>query len=84
MFIGFNSVLYDCRIGDGAAVRFNAVVEGVEIPAGSQVPSTVRVCPQADLAVLLAAGPDATAFSEDVARTNIDLVAGYRAIRNRL
>jgi carbonic anhydrase/acetyltransferase-like protein (isoleucine patch superfamily) len=84
VFIGFNSVLYDCVIGDRAVVRYNSVVDGVHLPADFHVPSTTRIGPSTDLAKLPRATPDATAFSEDVARTNNDLVEGYRSIRNLL
>ncbi len=35
VFIGFNSVLFNCHIGDGAVVRHNSVVDGCDLPPGS-------------------------------------------------
>lgn len=84
IFIGFNSVLFDCVIGDGSAVRHNAVVDGVELPSGFYVPSTMRIGPQTDLTEIPRMSVAAAAFSEDVAQTNVKLVQGYKAIQNEL
>ena len=82
VFIGFNSVLFNCRVGDGCVVRHNAVVDGADLPAGFYVPSTTRINQQSDLAQIPRVTVDATEFSEDVAHTNIDLVKGYKALSN--
>ncbi len=84
VFIGFNSVLFNCHVGDGAVVRHNAVVDGVTLPAGFYVPSTERIGPQTDLASIPKVTAQASAFSEDVARTNNSLVLGYKNIQNEL
>ena len=34
VFIGFNSVLFDCVVGDGSVVRHNSVVEHCRVPPG--------------------------------------------------
>lgn len=82
VFIGFNSVLFDCRIEDGCVVRFNAVVDGCHLPSGFHVPSTMRIGRSTDLATLPKVSVDASEFSEDVARTNNELVLGYKSIQN--
>ena len=82
VFIGFNSVLFNCTIDDGCVVRYNAVVDGVHLPAGFYVHSTERIGPDTDLASLPQVPADASEFSEDVARTNNALVQGYKAIQN--
>lgn len=82
VFIGFNSVLFNCTIGDRAAVRHNSVVEGCRLPPGFHVPSTTTVHSDADLARIPQVTVDVTAFSEDVASTNVGLAAAYRRIRN--
>jgi carbonic anhydrase/acetyltransferase-like protein (isoleucine patch superfamily) len=82
VFIGFNSVLFNCTIGAGAVVRHNAVVDGCALPAGFYVASTERVGPRTDLGVLPKASQHDSAFSEDVVRTNNNLVAGYKKIHN--
>lgn len=82
VFIGFNSVLFNCQIGDGCVVRYNAVVDGCQLPANFYVPSTERIGPDTNLTRLSQVPSEASAFSEDVARTNNDLVQGYKAIHN--
>lgn len=71
VFIGFNSVLFNCAVGDGC-----------DLPAGFHVTSTQRIGPKTDLASLPRVSVSASEFSEDVARTNIDLVRGYKALQN--
>lgn len=82
VFIGFNSVLFNCTVGDRCVVRYNAVVDGVRLPAGFHVRSTERIGPDTDLQALPQVSADASEFSEDVARTNNELVLGYKRIQN--
>jgi carbonic anhydrase/acetyltransferase-like protein (isoleucine patch superfamily) len=82
VFIGFNSVLFNCTVGDSCVVRHNAVIDGCNLPEGFAVGSTERLGPKTDLASLPKVSFSATEFSEDVARTNIDLVKGYKALQN--
>ena len=82
VFIGFNSVLFNCHIGEGSVVRHNSVIDGCDLPPGFYVPSTTRINQQSDLAQIPRVTVDATEFSEDVAHTNIDLVKGYKALSN--
>lgn len=78
VFIGFNSVLFNCAIGEGCVVRHNAVVDGCDLPPGFYVPSTERIGPGTDLADFPKVSIDASEFSEDVARTNNHLVREYK------
>jgi len=82
VFIGFNSVLFNCVIDDGCVIRYNAVVDGCHLPSGFYVRSTERIGPETDLTSLPQVSADASEFSEDVARTNNELVLGYKAIQN--
>lgn len=82
VFIGFNSVLFNCTVGDGCVVRHNAVVDGCHLPPGFYVPSTERIGPNADLDHILRVPAKASEFSEDVARTNNELVRGYKRLQN--
>jgi carbonic anhydrase/acetyltransferase-like protein (isoleucine patch superfamily) len=84
VFVGFNSVLFNCHVGDGCVVRHNAVVDGIDLPAGFYVPSTERIGPSSDLSQMSRVRQEASAFSEDVARTNNTLVQGYKRIQNEL
>jgi carbonic anhydrase/acetyltransferase-like protein (isoleucine patch superfamily) len=82
VFIGFNSVLFNCTVGDKSVVRHNAVVDGCHLPDGFYVPSTERIGPQTDLSHYPKVSVQASEFSEDVARTNNELVLGYKGIQN--
>ncbi|MGF6633637.1 carbonic anhydrase/acetyltransferase-like protein (isoleucine patch superfamily) [Paraburkholderia sp. MM5496-R1] len=84
VFIGFNSVLFNCTVGEGCVVRHNAVVDGCNLPAGFYVPSTQRIGPGTDLSTIPKVTASASEFSEDVAQTNVRLVQGYRRIANEL
>lgn len=82
VFIGFNSVLYNCVVGDGSVVRHNAVVEGCTVPAGFYIPSTTNIHSDEELARIERVTPDQAGFSESVAQANHELVKGYKRIRN--
>ena len=82
VFIGFNSVLFNCVVEDSCVVRHNAVVDGVHLPAGFYVRSTEQIGPETDLADLPQVSVAASEFSEDVAHTNNRLVLGYKSIQN--
>ena len=82
VFIGFNSVLFNCAVADGCVVRHNSVVDGRDLPPDFYVPSTTRIGPKTDLTQIPRVTANATEFSEDVAHTNIDLVKGYKSLAN--
>jgi carbonic anhydrase/acetyltransferase-like protein (isoleucine patch superfamily) len=82
VFIGFNSVLFNCTIKDGCVVRYNAVVDGCILPSGYYVRSAERIGAETDLAALPRVPADASEFSEDVVRTNNELVLGYKHIQH--
>ncbi len=82
VFLGFNSVVYNCTVGAGTVVRHNSVIENCHLPAGFHVPSTTAVHSDADLAKIPRIDPDVTSFSESVANTNLALVKGYKKLQN--
>jgi carbonic anhydrase/acetyltransferase-like protein (isoleucine patch superfamily) len=82
VFIGFNTVLFNCRVGDGCVVRHNSVVDGCDLPQGFYVPSTSYLNADTDLSTVPKVTASATEFSEDVARTNVELVRGYKKLQN--
>lgn len=82
VFIGFNSVLYNCTVGAGSVVRHNAVVEGCTVPSGFYIPSTTNIHSDAELAKIQPVTLDQAGFSESVAQANQELVKGYKRIRN--
>jgi carbonic anhydrase/acetyltransferase-like protein (isoleucine patch superfamily) len=81
-FIGFNSVLFNCEVGEGSVVRHNSVVEGCNVPPGFYIPSASNVHSNAELAKIIPVTPDQAGFSESVALANLELVRGYKRIRN--
>ena len=82
VFIGFNSVLFNCIVGDNCVVRHNSVVEGCELPANFYVPSTTNIHSNSELSLIQQVPPKGADFSEDVARTNNELVFGYKKLQN--
>lgn len=82
VFVGFNSVLFNCIVGEGSVIRHNSVVEGCTVPPGFYIPSTANIHSNADLATIERVSPQAADFSESVAQANNELVKGYKRIRN--
>ncbi|QNK67952.1 carbonate dehydratase [Variovorax sp. PAMC26660] len=82
VFIGFNSVLFNCTVARGCVVRHNAVLDDCHLPPNFYVPSTERIGPKTDLSTIPKVTARASEFSEDVARTNNRLVEGYKRIQN--
>ncbi|APC13351.1 MULTISPECIES: carbonate dehydratase [Providencia] len=82
VFIGFNSVLFNCKIGKNSVIRYNAVVDGLTLPDGLYIPSCIHVNAYSDLSAFNQVDHASLQFSEEVATTNIQLVEGYRRLRN--
>ncbi|MFP4080584.1 MAG: carbonate dehydratase [Ectothiorhodospira sp.] len=84
VFIGFNTVLFNCTVGAGSVIRHNSVVEDCHVPEGFYIPSTSNIHSETDLSLIEPVTADASLFSEDVALTNRQLVEGYKKIQNEL
>ena len=82
VFIGFNSVLFNCAVGDRSVVRHNSVVEGCDVPPGFYIPSTTNIHSSSDLGQIEQVPPQAADFSESVTRANHELVKGYKKLQN--
>ncbi|AJC20317.1 DapH/DapD/GlmU-related protein [Pandoraea pulmonicola] len=82
VFIGFNSVLFNCVVHDGVVVRHNSVIDGRDIPENFYIPSTTHISRETDLATIPKVTVDAREFSESVSRTNVELARAYRRIQN--
>lgn len=82
VFIGFNSVLFNCVVGDRSVVRHNSVVEGCRIPPGFYIPSTSNIHSDSELADIQQVSPQVADFSESVAQANHELVKGYKKLQN--
>ncbi len=57
-------------------------VQRDDLPPGFYVSSTLRIGPETDLASIPRVSAEATEFSEDVVRTNHELVQGYKRLQN--
>ncbi|HEX3134884.1 MAG TPA: carbonate dehydratase [Planctomycetota bacterium] len=82
VFLGFNSVVFNCKIGSGSVIRHNSVVENCHVPLNFHVPSCSNIHNDEELAKLPLVSPDVSTFSESVAITNLELVRGYKKIQN--
>ena len=82
VFIGFNSVLFNCKVGNDVVVRHNSVVDGCDLPHGFYVPSTAHIDRHTDLSQFPEKTVSLSEFSESVVQANNQLVSGYKAIQN--
>ena len=82
VFVGFNSVLFNCTVGENAVIRHNSVLEACDLPARFHVPSASSVHSNDELHKIPQVTPDEATFSESVVQANTRLVEGYKAIRN--
>ncbi len=82
VFIGFNSVLFDCKVGNGSVVRHNSVIEHCEVPENFHIPSTTNIHSNKDLVNVPQITPQMSDFSESVIRANQELVKGYKKLKN--
>lgn len=83
-FVGFNSVLFHCTLGEGCVVRHSAVIEDGILPPGRLIPSMTHIDSAFDLATLSAVEPDDTRFAHSVVDANHGLVQGYKTLANEL
>jgi carbonic anhydrase/acetyltransferase-like protein (isoleucine patch superfamily) len=72
-FVGFKSVVFNARIGEGVVIQHQALVEGVEIPYRTHVPSMAGVLTEADVHALKPVTAELSAFAEKVRKTNVFL-----------
>jgi len=82
VFIGFNSVLFNCNIGRGSVVRHNSVVENCQVPEKFYIPSTTNVHSNDELNKIPQVTPQENDFSESVLKANHELVKGYKKLQN--
>lgn len=77
-FIGFNSVVFDCSIGDGCFVSHRVLIRGVNIASGKAVQDGEVVIRQTKADTLENVGVEHNDFASSVVRTNIMLAGSYR------
>ncbi|GAA0348297.1 carbonic anhydrase [Bowmanella denitrificans] len=84
VFIGFNSVVFRTRIGNGCVVRHNSVIDGLNLPDKFHVPPMTNIGPGFDLDSISKVPPEYSSFSESVVSANHYLVQGYKKLANEL
>jgi carbonic anhydrase/acetyltransferase-like protein (isoleucine patch superfamily) len=85
VFIGFNSVLFNCTIGDGSVMRHNSVVEGCDVPEGFYVPSTINIHSSDDLSKIEKVTAAASESSKDVAGAAlVGMVCNLTSVRRTI
>lgn len=80
-FIGFNSVVFDCIIGDGCFISHRALVRAVRIASGKVVQDGAVVVEQIEANGLKDVAVEHTDFASSVVKTNIMLAESYQLIK---
>lgn len=84
VFIGFNTVIFLTKIGDGCVVRHNCVIDGLDLPEKFHVPPMTNIGPGFNLDTIEKVPPEYSTFSESVVSANHYLVQGYKNLANEL
>ncbi len=82
-FIGFNSLIKDAKIGDGAYIGIGSKVVGVDIPSRKSVPPASIIDSAEDIVALKPVTEEEEEFVEDVIEVNRALAAGYSQLFER-
>lgn len=75
-FVGFGAVVFKADVASGVFVAARAVIEGVDLPAGTAVPSLVLTS-QDQVRQLSETSPQQREFMQDVVQANLKLTEGY-------
>ncbi|MHC8441483.1 MAG: LbetaH domain-containing protein [Candidatus Eutrophobiaceae bacterium] len=81
-FIGFNSVLFNCVIGQGCMVRHSCVIDGLDLPENSHLPSMSNIGPGFDLSSIPQVDSKLREFSGSIIAANHYLLDGYKKLSN--
>lgn len=84
VFIGFNTVVFLTKIGNGCVVRHNCVIDGLNLPEKFHIPPMTNIGPGFDLDSISKVPPEYSTFSESVVSANHYLVKGYKKLANEL
>lgn len=76
-FIGFNSVIKDSKIGDGAYIGIGSKVIGIDIPAKKSVPPASVIDGAEDIGKLTPVTEEQVEFVNEVIEVNRALAVGY-------
>ncbi len=77
-FVGFGATIFKANIGVGTFVAARALVQGVEIPAGSSIPPAAKILTPAHANQLEKATESDISFMKEIVETNIKLLKGYK------
>jgi len=77
-FIGFGSVVFGAKIGEGAMVKHLAVVEGVNIPHGKKIESAQLINSEDKVEDLECVNKNTRDFGKKVIEANLELVKKYK------
>ena len=78
-FIGFGSVVFNAEIGNGAVIKYLAVIDGASIPPEKVVASSMSISGPDDIKKLEHADEKLKEFAKNVIKANLDLVRGYKS-----
>lgn len=76
-FVGFNSIINDSKIGDGAYIGVMCKITGIDIPAGKSVPAGSIIDSQDDIKNLGPVTKAQIVFVNDVIEVNRALAVGF-------
>lgn len=79
-FVGFNSIINDSKIGDGAYIGVRSKITGIDIPAGKSVPAGAVIDSQDDIQNLGPVTKAQVVFVNDVIEVNRALAVGYNQL----
>ncbi len=77
-FIGFSSVVFNAKIGDGVIVKNACCVDGVDILPERVVESGQVITKKENLRLLNMADKNTRGFMDKIIRANLHLVKGYK------
>ncbi len=75
-FVGFGAVIFKANVGPGVFIAARAVVEEVDVPASTFIPSFAFIS-QDRIGRLRKTDPHERGFMEEVVETNLKLADGY-------
>ena len=81
-FVGFRAIVFKAVAGKGSFIGAGAMIQDVELPAGTLVPPGTVVNSQDAVSKLPKAGAAEREFNEEVVATNKRLAKGYLALQS--
>ena len=81
VFIGFNTIVFNSIVGDSCVIEHSVVIDGLDIPSHSHIPSASNIGMDFDLNSLQSVSPEQSRFSASVVDANKFLVKGYKALK---